>query len=255
MSTSGRPSPPIPFALCASPASRRRALGRVLAVGMAVAAAGLPAGTRAAAGLDAFTNADAAAALRQALDKGASAAVAQLGAAGGFLRDEKVRIPLPDGLRQGEKLLRLAGRGDDLDRLVETMNRAAEMAVAQARPLLIDAVRRLSVQDAKAILTGGEDAVTEYFKARTHEPLTAKFLPIVEQNVGKLGLARQYNALADKAGTIGLVKGDAASVQQYVTAKALDGLYRVLAEQERQIRQDPLATGSKLIGRVFGAMR
>jgi len=230
-------------------------MGRLLIVALAagLAAVGLPGAAR-AAGLDAFTNADATAALRQALEKGAGAAVAQLGAAGGFLRDEKVRIPLPDGLRQGEKLLRLAGRGDDLDRLVETMNRAAELAVAQARPVLIGAVRNLSVKDAKAILTGGEDAVTEYFREKTREPLTVKLLPIVEQNVGKLGLARQYNALADKAGTIGLIKGDAASVQQYVTDKALDGLYRVLAEQERQIRQDPIGTGSKLIGRVFGAM-
>lgn len=229
----------------------RRRIGAAGLAGLVVLA--LP-GLSRAAGLDRFSQADMTAALRQALEKGVGAAVAQLGVADGFRRNEAVRIGLPDGLRHGERLLRLAGRGDDLDRLVDGMNRAAELSVAQARPLLLSTVRALSVQDARQILTGGEDAVTQYFRDRTREPLAGRFAPIVQQHVGTLDIVRQYNELADKAGRIGLVRGDAASVEQYVTGKALDGLYRTLAEQERQIRADPLGTGNRLIGRVFGAM-
>ncbi len=208
-----------------------------------------------AAGLDAISGADATGALRMALDKGAAAAVSQLGVAGGFSGNPKVRIGLPEGLRQGEKLLRLAGRGDDLDALEASMNRAAEMAVPAARQMLTNAIRAMSVSDAKAILTGGEDSVTQFFRDKTFASLTQKFLPEVAKVVGKLGLAQSYNALAGQALKLGLLKEESASVERYVTGKALDGLYLMIAEQEKAIRADPVAAGGKLLQKVFGAMR
>ena len=175
--------------------------------------------------------------------------------AGGFANDAKLHIPLPDGLRQAEKLIRLAGKGDELDALEASMNRAAEMAVPQARQMLTNAIRSMSVQDAKGILTGGEDSVTRFFRDKTYTGLTEKFLPEVTRVVGKLGLAQRYNRLAEQGMKFGLVKDEQASVERYVTGKALDGLYAVIAEQEKAIRANPLQAGGKLLQKVFGAMR
>ncbi|MEB2351126.1 MAG: DUF4197 domain-containing protein [Burkholderiaceae bacterium] len=231
----------------------RRSLLVLAAWAGAAIATGGAAPARAAA-LDAVSNADAIGALRATLERGAGQAVAALGRPGGFLDDPKVRIPLPDGLRQAEGLLRATGRGRELDELVTSMNRAAEQAVPQAKQLLLAAVKSMSVADAKSILTGGEDSVTQFFQSRTQAPLTERFLPIVTQQVSRLGLAKRYNALAGQASKLGLLKARDASVERYVTTRALDGLYLMIAEEERAIRRDPLKAGSKVIERVFGAL-
>jgi len=233
---------------------RRSLLAFAAWAGVAVIAGGGAPPARAGA-LDAVSNADATSALRVALERGAGQAVAKLGKPGGFLDDPKVRIPLPDGLRQAEGLLRATGRGRELDELVTSMNRAAEQAVPQAKQLLVAAVKSMSVSDAKTILTGGDDSVTQFFKSRTQAPLTERFLPIVTQQVSRLGLAKRYNALAGQASKLGLLKERDASVERYVTSRALDGLYLMIAEEERAIRRDPLKAGSKVIERVFGALR
>jgi hypothetical protein len=218
-------------------------------------ASGFGASPATAGALDAFSNADASAALKQALDKGAAAAVSRLGAPGGFLDNPKVRIPLPEGLRQAEQLLRLAGKGDELDALVATMNRAAEAAVPEARQMLAAAIKSMSVQDAKGILTGGEESVTHFFAEKTRGGLTTKFLPVVSKQVGRLGLAKRYNDLAGQGVKLGLLKEESASIERYVTGKSLDGLYAMIAEQERAIRSDPVKAGGELLGKVFGALR
>ncbi|MCZ7558703.1 MAG: DUF4197 domain-containing protein [Burkholderiaceae bacterium] len=233
---------------------RRSLLAFAAWAGVALIAGGGAPPARAGA-LDAVSNADATSALRVALERGAGQAVARLGKPGGFLDDPKVRIPLPDGLRQAEGLLRATGRGRELDELVTSMNRAAEQAVPQAKQLLVAAVKSMSVSDAKAILTGGDDSVTQFFKTRTQAPLTERFLPIVTQQVSRLGLSKRYNALAGRASKLGLLKERDASVERYVTSRALDGLYLMIAEEERAIRRDPLKAGSKVIERVFGALR
>lgn len=233
---------------------RRNLLGLGVSACLAVVA-GLGASPVRAGALDAVSNADAASALRVALERGAGQAVARLGKPGGFLDDPKVRIPLPDGLRQAEGLLRTMGRGRELDELVASMNRAAEQAVPEAKQLLVAAVKSMSVSDAKSILTGGDDSVTKFFKSRTQAPLTERFLPVVTKQVSRLGLAKRYNALAGQAGKLGLLKERDASVERYVTTRALDGLYLMIAEEERAIRQNPVKAGSKLIERVFGALR
>lgn len=208
-----------------------------------------------AGALDAISGNDATAALRAALERGAGQAVGKLGRAGGFLDNPKVRIPLPDGMRRVESLMRAMGRGPDLDELVTSMNRAAEQAVPQARQLLVSAVKSMTVNDAKGILTGGDDSVTRFFESRTRAPLTERFLPIVTKQVSRLGLAQRYNALAGQGARLGLLKERDASVERYVTTRSLDGLFLVIGEEERAIRRDPVKAGSKVIERVFGALR
>jgi predicted GNAT family N-acyltransferase len=233
----------------------RRSLIALGASACVALVAGLGAPPARAGALDAVSNADATSALRVALERGAGQAVARLGKPGGFLDDPKVRIPLPDGLRQAEGLLRTMGRGRELDELVTSMNRAAEQAVPQAKQLLVAAVKSMTVADAKGILTGGDDSVTRFFKSRTQAPLTERFLPVVTQQVSRLGLAKRYNSLAGQASKLGLLKEGDASVERYVTTRALDGLYLMIAEEEKAIRRDPLKAGSKVIERVFGALR
>jgi len=202
-----------------------------------------------------LSQADASKGLKAALEQGAKAAVSQLGQPDGFLGNEKVRIPLPGYLHDAASLLRTLGQGQRLDELVMAMNRAAEAAVPLARDLLLDAVRRMSVADAKQILAGGETSATNFFAAKTRGPLGQQFLPVVSRSTEKVGLASTYNQLAGKAAELGLLKRDEASIQQYVTGKALDGLYLVIGEEERKIRRDPVGTGSALLGRVFGALK
>jgi predicted GNAT family N-acyltransferase len=208
-----------------------------------------------AGALDAISGNDATAALRAALERGAGQAVGKLGRAGGFLDNPKVRIPLPDGMRRVESLMRAMGRGPELDELVTSMNRAAEQAVPQARQLLVSAVKSMTVNDAKGILAGGDDSVTRFFESRTRAPLTERFLPIVTKQVSRPGLAQRYNALAGQGARLGLLKERDASVERYVTTRSLDGLFLMIGEEERAIRRDPVKAGSKVIERVFGALR
>jgi Protein of unknown function (DUF4197) len=209
----------------------------------------------AASPLDAISQKDAVAGLRAALTQGAASAISKLGVADGFLGNPEVKIPLPGKLENARSTLQLLGLGSKADELTQTMNRAAEAAVPEARPLLVDAVKQMSVQDAKAILTGGDDAGTRYFRRVTSDKLTAKFLPIVKQSTDKLKVASQYNSLAGQASMLGLVDAKDATVESYVTAKALDGLFLMMAKEERAIRQDPVGQTSKLLQKVFGSLK
>ena len=207
-----------------------------------------------AAGLDSISNADAGTGVRQALAKGAEYAVGSLGQKNGFLANSKVKIPLPGYLEKAESGLRMFGMGKQADQLVETMNHAAENAVAQAMPILSDSIKRMTLQDAKAILTGGDDSVTEYFRRSSSEQLTVKFLPIVKSATSKLQLADQYNKFAGKAASFGLVDKKDADIDNYVTQKAMDGLFLMIAEEERKLRANPVAAGSAILKKVFGAL-
>ncbi len=209
----------------------------------------------AAAQLERISNKDAVAGLKAALEKGSQAAVATLGRTDGFFGDARVKIPLPESLRQAEGLMRTLGMGRYADELVLTMNRAAEAAVPEARKLLVDAVKKMSVQDAKGILTGGDTAGTEYFRRTTQEQLRAKFLPIVRNATRKVQLAEKYNQYAETGARFGLLKKEDANLDGYVTQKALDGLYLMIAEEEKKIRQDPVGSASSIITKVFGALR
>ena len=200
----------------------------------------------------ALGEAEAASGIRAALERGAQAAVVQLGRRDGFLGDERVRIDLPDSLKGAARLLKATGQGRRLDELLTAMNRAAEAAVPEARLLLVNAARSMSVEDALQIVRGGEDSVTQFFARKTREPLTRRFLPIVTRATEKQALADKYNAVAGKAAGLGLVKEEDASIQHYVTRRALDGLFFMIGEEEKQIRRDPVGTGSALLKKVFG---
>jgi len=211
--------------------------------------------SHAAAGLDDITHAEAARGLRQALNDGSAAAVAKLGVENGFFGNPKVRIPLPPSLQKVERGLRAFGMRREADELVLAMNRAAEAAVPEAKQLLMDAVKKMSVQDAKGILTGGDTAATDYFKRTTRSRLGQRFLPIVKQATDQVGLAQQYNALAGQGAALGLVQEDQASIERYVTQKALDGLYYMIGEQEKAFRANPVGASSAIVRKVFGALK
>jgi hypothetical protein len=216
--------------------------------------AGLVTAAPAGAQLASLSNQDAVAGLKDALVQSSGKAVSQLGAADGFLGNAQVKIPLPDSIKRVESALRMVGMGRQADELVVSMNRAAEMAVKEATPILTDSVKKMSVQDAKGILTGGDDAATQYFRRSTSEQLTQRFLPIVKKMTAKVQLAEQYNNLAGQAATFGLVKQEDANIDNYVTRKALDGLFLVIAEQERAIRKDPVGAASGIAKKVFGML-
>jgi hypothetical protein len=204
--------------------------------------------------LDRITSRDATAGLKAALEKGSQAAVAHLGREDGFFLNPQVKIPLPESLQRAEKLMRRVGMGRYADELVLTMNRAAEAAVPEARQLFVDAVRRMTVQDAKAILTGGDTAGTQYFQRATSQQLHDRFLPIVKKSTARVGLARKYNDYAAKGASLGVLKKEHANLDEYVTQRALDGLFLVVAEEEKKIRKDPVGAGTSIIRKVFGAL-
>lgn len=207
------------------------------------------------ANLDALSNQDAVAGLKAALEKGTGAAVDLLGRTDGFFGNNAVRIPLPESLKKTQKLMRGIGQGKYADELELTMNRAAEAAVPEAKKLFVDSVKKMSVQDAKGILTGGQTSGTDYFKRTTTDSLRVKFLPIVKQATAKVKLAEKYNQYAQKGVALGLVKKDQANLDDYVTQKTLDGLFFMVGEEEKKIRQDPVAAGSSIIKKVFGALK
>ena len=198
---------------------------------------------------------DANAGLKAALEQGASAAVAKLGVENGFMNNDKVKIKLPSKLDKARSLLKMTGQSNKLDELEESMNHAAEAAVPLAKPLLVNAIKTMTLTDAKNILTGGETSVTDFFKQKTAESLRVKFLPLVKNVTDKAKLAKSFNTVMAQAQKIGALPEQDATVEAYVTKRATDGLYFMIAEEEKSIRQDPIATGSKIISKVFGALK
>lgn len=196
---------------------------------------------------------DATGGLKDALTQGAQIAVKQLGVPGGFSNNPEVKIGLPGKLEKAAGALKMLGMGDQITQLEDSMNKAAESAVTQAQPILVNAVKNMSVSDAKGILSGGQDSATQYLDKSSREQIRAKFLPIVKQSTDKVGVAQQYNALAKKA-PMGLLGGKSDSVENYVTEQALDGLFKMIAQQEESIRQNPAAAATSLAKKVFGAL-
>ena len=204
--------------------------------------------------LGSLSNADAVSGLKDALTQGSAVAINKLGVENGFLGNDKVKIPLPDAIKRIESGLRLLGMQRQADELVVAMNRAAEQAVPEARALLTSAVKNMSVQDAKGILTGGDTAATDYFRRTTSDQLTQKFLPIVTKATSKVGLAEKYNNLAGQGAQLGLVDAKQARIENYVTQKTLDGLFLMIAEQEKAIRKDPVGSATGMAKKVFGML-
>jgi len=223
-----------------------RTLGLLAAFALPVAAP--------AADLATLSNRDAINGLKDAIVKSSRAAVARLGVKDGFFGNDRVRIPLPPSLRSVEAVMHSIGMGPQADELVLRMNRAAEAAMPQARTLLVNAAKRMSVHDAKGILAGGDDAATQYFRRTTSEPLARRFRPIVKRAIAQVKLAEKYNEIAASGAKLGLVKEEDASLEDYVTRRALEGLFLTIADEERKIRQNPAGAASAIIRRVFGAI-
>ena len=197
---------------------------------------------------------DAAGGLKDALTQGAQIAVKQLGAPGGFSNNQDVRIELPGKLGKVASKMKQFGMGAQVDELEASMNKAAEAAVPQAQALLVDAVKKMTVDDAKNILSGGNDSATQYLSKTSREQIRAKFLPIVKQATDKVGLAQQYNSFAGQAATLGVVDAKSANIEGYVTEQALNGLFEMIGKQEETIRQNPAAAATSLAKKVFGAL-
>jgi hypothetical protein len=215
----------------------------------------LAVGSLQSAELSSLSNQETASGINAALARGAEIAVDQLGKKDGFLGNPKVRIGLPDSLQKAEKAARMLGFTKQTDELVEAMNHAAEAAVAQAKPVLVSAIKNMSVKDAKDILLGPDDAATQYFKRTTTAELATRFQPIVKSATAQVALGDKYNAFAGKAAKFGLIDAQDADLDSYVTRRAMEGLFLMIAEQEKKIRADPIGTGSALLKRVFGAAR
>jgi hypothetical protein len=201
-----------------------------------------------------LTQQDASGGLKDALIQGAQVAVKQLGAPGGFSNNPAVRIELPGNLGKAAKTMKMMGMGAQVTQLEASMNQAAEAAVPQAQTLLVSAVKKMTVQDAKGILAGPQDSATQYLNKSSREQIRARFLPIVKQATDQVGLAQQYNAFAGQAASFGVIDAKSASIENYVTEQTLDGLFEMIAKQEASIRQNPAAAATSLAKKVFGAL-
>lgn len=193
--------------------------------------------------------------LKEALGKGAESAVARLGKEGGFLNDAAVKIPMPDSLARVEKVLRQLGQGRYADEFVATMNHAAEKAVPEAAGILAEAIRDMTLEDAQAILKGPEDAATRYFRQKSEARLTERFRPIISQATDQAGVTAAYKKMVGKAGAwAGMLGVGNDDLDGYVTAKSLDGLYKMVAAEEKAIRANPVARTTDLLRKVFGSL-
>lgn len=202
-----------------------------------------------------ISNKDQVGSLKQALGQGIETAVTSLSKQDGYLGNPKVRIPMPENLQKLDNGLRKFGMGKYADELNISMNRAAEAAVPEARALLVAAVKNMSVTDAKNILMGSDDSATQYFRKNTETSLSGKFQPIVVNAMQKVQLAQKYDQFAGKGVQLGLVDAKNANLESYVTQKALDGLFVMMAEQEKAIRANPLEATSNLVKKVFSAIK
>lgn len=191
--------------------------------------------------------------LKQALEVGTTNAVATVSRTDGYFKNPEIRIPLPENVMKAEKLLRATGFGNQIDEFELSMNRAAERAAPEAKTIFLDAVKQMSFTDARQILDGPDDAATQYFQGKTSGRLQEIFKPITHQTMSEVGVTSSYQSLDDKIKTIPFADQMSFDLDQYVTDKALNGLYLTLAEEEKKIRQDPAARVTDLLKKVFGS--
>lgn len=189
--------------------------------------------------------------LKEALHVGTGNAVTRTGRPDGYFRNEAIKILMPAKLRTLERGLRTAGFGRQVDEFVLSMNRAAERSAPLARDIFWNAITHMTFDDARRILGGGDTAATEYFRGRTSDTLTAAFRPVVEQAMNEVGTTRQYDDLTRRARSVPFVRIQTFDIDAYVVAKALDGLFHVLGEEEKKIRTDPAARVTSILQEVF----
>lgn len=193
--------------------------------------------------------------MKAMLEQSARVAVQQLGQPGGFSNNPEVRIELPGNLGKAARAMKMLGKSKQVTALEDSMNRAAEAAVPQAQELLLDAVKKMTINDAKGILNGPNNSATAYLDRSSREQLRSRFLPMIQQVTQSSGLAQQYNNFAGQAASYGVIDTKDASIENYVTEQALDGLFTIIAEQEASIRQNPAQAATDIAKKVFGVLR
>ena len=202
-----------------------------------------------------LSNEDIRAGLKEALSKGIKSAISTLGKDDGFLKNLDVKIPLPAEIAKTEDTLRLFGQGKRVDEFVTSMNRAAEKAVPHVADIFAEAISKMTIEDAQAILHGAPDAATQYFRKTSSASIGERFLPLVKDATDAVGVTKNYKKLADKAGPVlKLIEKDM-DLDKYVTGKATDGLFFVLAQEEKKIRENPAERTTDLLRRVFGMQK
>ena len=201
----------------------------------------------------ALDNTQIASGLKEALSVGTKKAVTQVARPGGYLENAAIKILLPPNLRTAEKVLRAAGQGPKIDDFVASMNHAAESAAPEAAQIFGDAVKEMTIDDARKLLNGGNTAITDYFKSKTSTRLATAFRPHVEAAMSKNGVTEKYTALAGRAPKLPFMSSSTLDIDTYVVNKALDGLFYVLGQQEMQIRTNPAARSTELLKKVFGS--
>lgn len=193
--------------------------------------------------------------MKAMLEQSARVAVQQLGQPGGFSNNPEVRIELPGNLGKAARAMKMLGKSKQVTALEDSMNRAAEAAVPQAQELLLDAVKKMTINDAKGILNGPNNSATAYLDRSSREQLRSRFLPMIQQVTQSSGLAQQYNNFAGQAASYGVIDTKDASIENYVTEQALDGLFTIIAEQEASIRKNPAQAATDIAKKVFGVLR
>lgn len=254
-----KPAAALVFCLCAAalaPASAQAGWADVL--NQVQQAPASQSGASSAAGVGAtalpagMSDADIAKGLKEALGKGVSTSIASLGKTDGYMGNQAVRILLPQQLQKLEAPLRLAGQGQLIDDLVLAMNRAAEQAVPQAAVILGDAVKNMSVTDAKGILTGPQDAATQYFRKSSGDKIGQLMQPIISKATDSVGVAKAYKRLTANPMAASLAQSYGLDLDAYVNAKAQDGLFTLIAKEEADIRNNPAERTTSLLKKVFG---
>lgn len=191
--------------------------------------------------------------LKEALRVGSGNAVGLVSQVGGYLNNPAIRIPLPGWLQKAEKVLRATGFGSQLDAFETSMNRAAEKAAPEAKSIFWDAIKQMDIQQARKILEGGDNAATQYLRDKTYDRLRESFKPRVHQAMSKVGVTRQYQGLEERIQAIPFVGRPETDLDGHVTDGALEGLFHMLAQEEKKIRHDPAARVTDLLKKVFGA--
>jgi len=190
--------------------------------------------------------------LKQALEIGTGKAVDLVSKTGGYYNNPEIKIPLPGSVQKAEKLLRGVGFGSKVDAFELSMNNAAERAAPEAKSIFWDAIKKMKIDDAKKILNGGDDEATLFFKDKTYGRLQEIFEPIVKESMGEVGVTRTYQDLNAKVEKIPFADSLNVDLDQYVTDGALNGLFQMLAAEEKKIRSDPAARVTDLLKKVFG---
>lgn len=203
--------------------------------------------------ISSLSNDKIAAGLKEALKVSTTKAVAATGKPDGFLKNEAIKILLPDKFRNASKGLRLVGMGPQIDELEVGMNRAAEQATPQAKQIFLNALMKMSIDDARRILSDNETAATEYFRGASSEELTTAFKPIVHRSLQNVGVVRQYGQLTQNSLAAPLLQNQKFDLDSYVVGKTLDGLFYMLGQEEKQIRQNPAARTTNILKEVFGS--